>query len=80
MSFLGDLFGSSQPKPTPSSVPATPRISDAASQSAGMEESARLSNRQGTDKSILTSGLGDSSASAGNISRSSALGGDSSIG
>jgi hypothetical protein len=81
MSFIGDLFGggSSQPAAQPSSVNPTPTISGAASQSAGMEEAARLKNRTGTDQSILTSGLGDTSAGATNINRTSALGGNSSL-
>lgn len=83
MSFLGNLFGggssSSAPAPTPTPSSAAPRISDAASQSAGMEEAARLKARGGVDKTILTSGLGDTSAGADNISRTSALGGNSSL-
>lgn len=79
MSFIGDLFkpSSAPAAPTPSS--ATPKISDAASQSAGLEESARLKARGGTDKTILTSGLGDTSAGASNVNRTSALGGNSSL-
>jgi hypothetical protein len=81
MSFVADLFGggnsSSTPQPTPSS--AAPRISDATSVSAGREEAARLKNRSGTDKTILTSGLGDTSAGPSNINRTSALGGNSSL-
>lgn len=80
MSFIGDLFGggsSSTPAPAPTS--AAPRISDAASQSAGMEEAARLKNRSGVDQSILTSGLGDTSSGAQNVNRTTALGGNSSL-
>lgn len=83
MSFLANLFGggdsSSAPPAQPSSVPATPRISDAASESAGLEEAARLKNRGGVDKTILTSGLGDTSSGAANVSRTTALGGNSSL-
>jgi hypothetical protein len=79
MSFIGDLFGSSQPAATPQPTSATPTISDAASQSAGMEEAQRLKNRSGTDQSILTSGLGDTSASTKNVNRTTALGGNSSL-
>ncbi len=78
MSFIGDLFKSdtpAQPKPTP----ATPTISDAASQSAGVEEAARLKNRLGPDQTILTSGLGDTSSGTKNINRTTALGGNSSL-
>lgn len=80
MSFIGDLFGGgSSSTPTPQPTSAAPRISDAASQSAGMEEAARLKNRSGTDQSILTSGLGDTSAGASNVNRTTALGGNSSL-
>jgi hypothetical protein len=80
MSFIGDLFGGgSQPAAQPAPVQATPRISDAASQSAGMEEAARLKNRTGVDKTILTSGLGDTSSGSSNVNRTSALGGNSSL-
>lgn len=81
MSFIGDLFGggSSTPVAQPAPVAATPRISDAASQSAGMEEAARLKSRSGPDKTILTSGLGDTSAGASNVNRTTALGGNSSL-
>lgn len=78
MSFIGDLFGGGS-KPTPQPTSAAPKISDAASQSAGMEEAARLKARKGADASILTSGLGDTSSGASNVNRSSALGGDSSL-
>lgn len=82
MSFIGDLFGggdsaSSAATPQPSS--AAPRISDAASQSAGMEEAARLKSRKGADASILTSGLGDTSSGASDVNRTTALGGNSSL-
>jgi hypothetical protein len=63
------------PKPTA----AAPRISDAASQTAAMEETARQNRKSGVDKSILTSGLGDTSAGASNVNRTSALGGNSSL-
>lgn len=81
MSFISNLFGggSSAEAPKPSSVAATPRISDASSNSAGMEAAARLKARQGAEKSILTSGLGDTSAGPSNINRTAALGGNSSI-
>lgn len=81
MSFIGDLFGGSDTPPpaAPAPTSAAPRISDAASQTAGMEEAARLARRSGTDKSILTSGLGDTSASPSNINRTTALGGNSSL-
>jgi hypothetical protein len=81
MSFLGDLFGGGD-KPAsvaPQPTSAAPRISDAEGQSAALEEASRLKNRGGGDKTILTSALGDSSAGASNISRTSALGGNSSI-
>lgn len=78
MSFIGDLFGgSSQPQPAP--VSAAPRISDATSQSAALEENSRNNARFGTDKTILTSGLGDTSLGASNVNRTSALGGNSSV-
>lgn len=80
MSFLANLFGSNDtPAATPQPTSAAPRISDAASQSAGMEETARLKGRKGTSDSILTSGLGDTSAGADNVNRTTALGGNSSI-
>lgn len=78
MSFIGDLFGK-KAAPTPSPVSATPTISDAASQSAAMAEADRLNNRKGPDQSILTSGLGDTSAGATNVNRTAALGGNSSL-
>lgn len=81
MSFIGDLFGggSSSTPAAPQPTSAAPRISDAASQSAGMEEAARLKGRMGVGSTILTSGLGDTSAGASNVNRTSALGGNSSI-
>lgn len=80
MSFIGDLFGGGDsPPPAPQPTSAAPRISDAQSQSAGMEEAARLKARKGTDSTILTSGLGDTSSGAGNVNRTSALGGNSSL-
>jgi hypothetical protein len=80
MSFIGDLFGSSSSAPAaPQPTSAAPKISDAASQSAGLEEAARLKSRKGVDQSILTSGLGDTSAGSDNINRTSALGGNSSL-
>jgi hypothetical protein len=80
MSFIGDLFGGGSSTPaTPQPTSAAPKISDAASQSAGMEEAARLKSRMGTDKTILTSGLGDTSAGTSNVNRTSALGGNSSL-
>ena len=79
MSFIGDLFGGGSSTPAPQPTSAAPKISDAASQSAGMEEAARLKARGGTDKTILTSGLGDTSAGASNVNRTSALGGNSSL-
>lgn len=78
MSFIGDLFGggSSAPAPaTPAPLQATPTISDAASQSAAIEERARLKNRMGVDRALLTPGLGDTSYSPANVTRTSALGG-----
>lgn len=79
MSFIGDLFGgkSSTPAAQPTPAPATPTINDAASFSAGREASARLARRMGSDKTILTSGLGDTGT--GSISRTTALGGNSSL-
>lgn len=80
MSFIGDLFGGgSSQAAAPQPTSAAPRISDATSESAGREEAARLKNRTGTDKTILTSGLGDTSAGATNVNRTSALGGNSSL-
>jgi hypothetical protein len=81
MSFLGNLFGGgdSSSTPTPSTVSAAPKISDASVTSAGQAESDRLNQRNGVDKSILTSGLGDTSAGATNVNRTSALGGNSSL-
>lgn len=81
MTFLSALFGggSSTPAAAPQPSSAAPRISDAASQSAGLEEAARLKSRSGSDKTILTSGLGDTSAGASNVNRTSALGGNSSL-
>lgn len=82
MSFIGDLFGGGNSSPAPAApqpTSAAPKISDAAVNSAGMEEAARQKARKGISDSILTSGLGDTSASASNINRTSALGGNSSI-
>jgi hypothetical protein len=80
VSFIGDLFGGgSQPASQPASVSAAPKISDAASQSAALEESARQKNRFGLDKTILTSGLGDTSSGASNVNRTQALGGNTSL-
>lgn len=82
MSFIGDLFGggsSSSAPPQASSVSPTPTISDAASQSASMEEASRLNARRGTDASMLTSGLGDTSDGPSNVNRTTALGGNSSL-
>lgn len=81
MSFIGDLFGGgdSAPPPQPAPVSSAPKISDAASQSAAVEEAARQKNRFGVDKTILTSGLGDTSSGATNVNRTSALGGNTSI-
>jgi hypothetical protein len=81
MSFIGNLFGGSEstqsvaPKPTS----AAPTISDAASQSAALEEASRQKAKSGTDKTFLTGGLGDTSAGATNVNRTSALGGNSSL-
>ena len=79
MSFIGDLFGGSSSTPAPQPVSAAPTISDAASQSAALEDRSRQNARFGADKTILTSGLGDTSAGASNINRTSALGGNSSL-
>lgn len=79
MSFIGDLFGSGDSKPAPAPVSAAPKISDAASESAALEERSRQNAKFGADKTILTSGLGDTSAGASNINRTSALGGNSSL-
>lgn len=79
MSFLGDLFGGGDTPPAPTPQAAAPTISDASSQTAAMAESSRLSNRAGTDKTILTSGLGDTSAGASNVNRTTALGGNTSL-
>lgn len=80
MSFIGDLFGGgdkSTPAPQPTS--ATPKISDAAGQSAALEEAARVKGKIGTGQTILTSGLGDTSSGSSNVNRTTALGGNSSI-
>lgn len=79
MSFLGNLFGGGDSSATPSTVSAAPKVSDASVASAGQAESDRLNQRGGVDKSILTSGLGDTSAGATNVNRTSALGGNSSL-
>lgn len=80
MSFLGNLFGggSSQAPAQPAPVSSAPRISDAASETAGMEERARLNRRQGTGSTMLTNGLGDTGSET-SVNRTSALGGNSSI-
>jgi len=81
VSFIGDLFGGGD-KSTPAApapVSAAPKISDAAGESAALEERSRQNKRFGADKTILTSGLGDTSAGASNINRTSALGGNSSL-
>lgn len=78
MSFLANLFNSSS-APAPTSSQAAPTISDASMKTASDAEAARLNARKGADKSILTSGLGDTSAGASNINRTSALGGNSSL-
>lgn len=78
MSFIGDLFGGGD-TPAPKPTPATPTISDAASQTAALEETSRQNRKLGVDKTILTSGLGDTSAGATNVNRTSALGGNSSL-
>ena len=80
MSFIGDLFGGGDtPSAAPAPVSAAPRISDAQSESAALEERSRQNKRFGADKTILTSGLGDTSSGASNINRTSALGGNSSL-
>jgi hypothetical protein len=79
VSFVADLFGSSEPPAQPAPVSAAPKISDAASQSAALEETARQKNRFGVDKTILTSGLGDTSSGTNNVNRTTALGGNSSL-
>lgn len=81
MSFIGDLFGGGdkQSTPAPQPISAAPTISDAAGQSAALEETARQKNRFGVDKTILTSGLGDTSAGASNINRTTALGGNTAL-
>lgn len=78
MSFIGDLFGSSAPA-TPAPVQAAPTINDAASQTAAVEADSRQAAKSGTDKAILTSGLGDSSFGASDVNRTTALGGNSSL-
>jgi hypothetical protein len=80
MSFIGDLFGGGKEStPAPAPVSAAPKISDAQSESAALEERSRLNKRFGADKTILTSGLGDTSSGASNIARTTALGGNSSL-
>lgn len=80
MSFVADLFGGGKEStPAPQPVSAAPKISDAQSESAALEERSRLNKRFGSDKTILTAGLGDTSAGASNINRTSALGGNSSL-
>lgn len=79
MSFIGDLFGSGSQPTQPQQVSAAPKISDAASESAGLEERSRQNAKFGADKTILTSGLGDTSSGASSINRTTALGGNSSL-
>jgi hypothetical protein len=79
MSFIGDLFGGGSAPTAPTPQAAAPTISDAASQSAATAEASRLNNRDGTDQTILTSGLGDSSSGATNVNRTTALGGNTSL-
>jgi hypothetical protein len=79
LSFIGDLFGGGDSKAAaPAPTSAAPTISDAASQSAALEEGARQKNKFGTDKTILTGGLGDTS-SGSSVNRTTALGGNSSL-
>jgi len=78
VSFIGDLFGGGS-APAPQPVSAAPKISDAEGQSAALEENSRQNAKFGTDKTILTSGLGDTSSGPSNINRTSALGGNSSL-
>jgi hypothetical protein len=80
VSFIGDLFGGGEKSSAaPAPVSAAPKISDAASESAALEERSRQNKKFGADKTILTAGLGDTSAGATNINRTSALGGNSSL-
>jgi hypothetical protein len=79
LSFIGDLFGGGEKSAAPAPVSAAPKISDAAGESAALEERSRMNKKFGADKTILTAGLGDTSAGASNINRTSALGGNSSL-
>ena len=79
MSFIGDLFGGGSSTPAPQPTSATPKISDAEGQSAALEENSRNNAKFGTDKTILTAGLGDTSNGPSNVNRTSALGGNSSL-
>lgn len=84
MSFLSSVFGggaSTPPPPTP--LPAAPTISAGDVAAANVAESARLKNRYGTDKTILT-GLGDNGGKSGNdgsanVQRTTLLGGQGTV-
>ncbi|MCK1367634.1 hypothetical protein [Bradyrhizobium sp. 62] len=80
MSFIGDLFGGGDnSSAAPAPVSSAPKISDAASESAGLEERSRQNAKFGADKTILTAGLGDTSAGGSNLNRTTALGGNTSL-
>lgn len=76
MSFMSSLFGGGgDSKPAPAApLPAAPVISGGQMKSADVAEGARLKNRYGSDKTILT-GLGDNSGGSANVQRTTLLGG-----
>lgn len=79
MSFLSGLFGGGS-TPTPTPTPAAPTISSGVVEAADREEAARLKNRTGVDKTLLTGGLGDVGSNQGgqaNVAHTTLLGGGS---
>lgn len=79
MSFIASLFGGNDAKPQPTPVQSTPTANNASVAAADREQTARLNNRAGDAQSILTSGLGDTSAGPTNVNRTAALGGNTSL-